>query len=57
MRRRFVGKNIEGIEALSTVTIKKLIARIRNAEDYQIQFYLSLMLYTGLRREEMLELR
>ena len=50
------GKKSEGIEALSTETIKKLIARIRNVEDCQIQFYLALMLYTGLRREEMLGL-
>lgn len=51
------GKEGKGIQALPKETIKELIERIRNAPDRQIQLWLAILLYTGLRREELLGLR
>lgn len=47
----------KGIEPLSTADIKMVMEKIATAEDQNIKFWLALMLYTGLRREEMLALR
>lgn len=47
----------KGIEPLSTAAIKGIMRKIQQAEDLNIKFWLALMLYTGLRREEMLGLR
>jgi len=54
---RFGGVKGKGIEPLPTEIIRDVIAKIEQAEDLNIKFWLALMLYTGLRREEMLALR
>ena len=54
---RMGGVKGKGIDPLSEQEIRKLIGLIRTTEDLQVKFWLALMLYSGLRREEMLGLR
>lgn len=51
------GQESKGIVALPKEKVRELIDKIASADDKLIKFYLALMLYTGLRREEMLGLR
>lgn len=51
------GKERKGIKALPRETVKMLMAKIRICDDVHVQFYLAVMLYAGLRREELLGLR
>lgn len=54
---KFGGVKGKGIEALSKADILMLMEKIAAAKDLCIKFWLALMLYAGLRREEMLALR
>ena len=51
------GKEGTGIKALPRETVKSLIRKIQIADDMHVKFYLAIMLYAGMRREEMLGLR
>lgn len=51
------GKEGTGIKALPRETVKGLIAKIKVIDDMHVKFYLSIMLYAGMRREELLGLR
>lgn len=51
------GKDGEGIKALPRETVKTLIRKIQNCDNIHIQFFLAVMLYAGMRREELLGLR
>lgn len=46
-----------GIKALPRETVKELIGKIQTADNVQVKFWLALMLYVGMRREELLGLR
>lgn len=54
---RLGGHEGKGIDALPRDVIRDLIDKIERSEDLNIKFWLALMLYVGLRREEMLGLR
>lgn len=56
-RISFGGQEGNGIIALPKEKVRELIDKIAATDDILIKFYLALMLYTGLRREEMLGLR
>ena len=51
------GKEGIGIKALPRNTVKELIRKIQIADDMHVKFYLAVMLYAGMRREELLGLR
>ena len=51
------GKDGKGIKALPRDTIKMLIEKIRACDNVHIKLYLAVMLYAGMRREELLGLR
>ena len=51
------GQEGKGIKALPRETVKILIRKIQDSDNVHVKFYLGIMLYAGMRREELLGLR